>query len=99
MATFNLFIVTPGGKAYEGAAESLVAQGAEGRFGVLPHHAPMMALLRPGVMKVRIPDRDLFFAVGKAVLEVAGDNVSVLAESAARADSAEDAELKVTSNQ
>lgn len=64
-------------------ADMVVIPGADGDFGVLPHHAPVMALLRPGVIAVyqgdRV-DRRLFVAGGFA--EVNEKGCIVLAENA-----------------
>lgn len=64
-------------------ADMVVIPGAEGDFGVLPEHAPLMSLLRPGVISVyqgdRI-DRQLFVDGGFA--EVNPQGCTVLAERA-----------------
>ncbi len=64
-------------------AEMVVAPGAEGDFGVLPQHAPLVALLRPGVIRVYEGDKvtkRVFVAGGFA--EVNARGFSILAEEA-----------------
>ncbi len=64
-------------------ADMVVAPGVEGEFGVLPMHAPLVALLRPGVIRVYEGDtvtRRVFVASGFA--EVSERGFSILAEEA-----------------
>jgi F-type H+-transporting ATPase subunit epsilon len=64
-------------------ADMVVIPGADGDFGVLPHHAPLMSLLRPGVIAIYAGDkvdRRLFVAGGFA--EVNEKGCIVLAENA-----------------
>lgn len=97
MSTYSLTIVTPAGTVFDGAVESLVAPGEEGMLGVLSHHAPMVAGLRPGVLSVTPEARSvLYFAVGVGVLEVSAANeVVVLADSADPAGTREEAERRL----
>ena len=72
-------------------ADMVVIPGADGDFGVLPNHAPLMSLLRPGVISVYQGDkvdRRLFVAGGFA--EVNEQGCTVLAE---RAEPLEDIPL------
>lgn len=93
MPKFNLSILTPDGIIYENDVESLVAPGANGFFGVLANHAPMIAATLPGVFKIR-ENKEIFFAVGGGMVEVSDGNVNFLADSAERTDNAEDAKIK-----
>ncbi len=63
--------------------DMVVAPGVEGDFGVLPLHAPLVSLLRPGVIRVYEGDevtKRVFVAGGFA--EVNGRGLSILAEEA-----------------
>ena len=93
-ASYQLIIVTPNGAVYDREVEAVTATGECGGFGVLAHHAPMLASLAPGVMKVSEPE-EKYFAVGAGILEVGPDGVvSVLADSAVAVDSKQDAIAK-----
>jgi len=63
--------------------DMVVVPGAEGDFGVLPRHAPMVSTLRPGVIRIyagrEVKDR-IFVAGGFA--EVTAERCTVLAEEA-----------------
>lgn len=81
--TYRLAIVTPKGKIFDADVEFLSAPGQEGSFGVLPGHAPMLNLLRPGVLKVRGEGQERFFAVSRGVLEINPERrVMILADKA-----------------
>lgn len=84
MATFNMKIVTPESCVFDSEVDSLVAPGVDGLFGVLAHHAPMIAAIDEGVLKASVSGIDIFFGVGKGVLEVSGDHVLVLTGKAVR---------------
>ena len=79
---FNLSVVTPEGAVYRGHAESLVAPGLQGSFGVLAHHAPLIAALRLGILRTMTAAGTLYFVIGEGLLETHGNEVTVLADSA-----------------
>jgi len=83
MQTYLLSIITPAGKVFEDQVESLMAPGIEGSFGVLKNHAPMVAILKKGVLKIRTNGHDRCFAVGQAILEInRTEGVLLLSDSA-----------------
>ncbi len=66
---------------YEGEVNSVVAPGIEGYFGVLAHHAPLIATLCPGRLVVRGGDgEESVYAVSGGFLEVSGNCVTLLAD-------------------
>ncbi|MDE0723472.1 MAG: ATP synthase F1 subunit epsilon [Alphaproteobacteria bacterium] len=92
-------LVTPVKQLASFDAELVVVPGAEGEFGVLENHAPLISTLKPGKIHVRTKSGETHdFAVAYGFADVAGDHVTVLAEGAhAKADidyKAVDAELK-----
>ncbi len=95
MSTFALTIVTPEGKAFDGPADSLVAPGREGDFGVLSQHAAMMAALRRGILSVRTGAEERLFVVGEGVLEVSRNGVTVLAATATPAANRDEARSRL----
>jgi F-type H+-transporting ATPase subunit epsilon len=95
MAAFHLHITTPEGNNWDGDVVAVSAEGVEGSFGVLSNHAPMIAALKPGVLKVRGEEETYYFAAGPGVLEVRLDKwVVVLADYAEPFDTAEEARVK-----
>ncbi|UCF78502.1 MAG: ATP synthase F1 subunit epsilon [Candidatus Eiseniibacteriota bacterium] len=81
MNPFRLRILTLEESFYEGDVDSLIAPGADGYFGVLAHHAPMLAALRPGKLLVRERDSiENVYAVSGGFLEVSDNSVTLLAD-------------------
>lgn len=71
MATFQFEIITPERVSYSAAISSLVAPGTEGYFGVLAHHAPLIARSNGGKLKVReTSNQERVFEVSPGILEV-----------------------------
>jgi F-type H+-transporting ATPase subunit epsilon len=72
---------------FEGDVEFIIANGADGELGVLARHAPLMTVLKPGPLQIRISagNEQLLF-VGGGFLEVLPDRVTVLADVAEHAD-------------
>ena len=56
MDTLHLEIVTPEGLIFDGDVKSVTFPGEEGEFGVLPKHAALLALLKPGVIEIERTD-------------------------------------------
>ena len=63
----------------------VIAPGQEGVFEVLAHHAPFVFALKPGPLRMRLPDgQDQYVAVGSGFLVVQKERTTVLARSAER---------------
>ena len=88
MSTIHVEIVSAEGAIYSGDAEMVVAPAKEGDVGITPRHAPLMTNLRPGEVRIHLPDGEdeLFFYVTGGVLEVQPHLVTVLADSAMHGD-------------
>ena len=80
-------LVAPEALVFSAAADMVVVPGTEGDFGVLPGHAPLISLVRPGVIDVHdeggVTIR-IFVAGGFA--EVTETRLTVLAEEASPVD-------------
>ena len=85
MASLNVRVVSPQKVVFEGEASALVAPAWDGQVGVLPGHAPMLALLGSGEMSVeRVGGgSDAFHVVG-GVLKVERNKVTLLTEYAGK---------------
>jgi F-type H+-transporting ATPase subunit epsilon len=82
----DLEIVTPERRVLSETADEVVLPGAEGYFGVLPGHAPLLAALGVGEVSYRVADRKRFLVVSGGFAEVLDNRVSVLAETCERAE-------------
>lgn len=79
-------IVTAERIVYSDDVDVVIAPGIEGQLGILPHHAPLMTILQPGELMVRkgIEEHSMFVSGG--FMEVHGNKVVVLADTAERAE-------------
>jgi F-type H+-transporting ATPase subunit epsilon len=84
--TFDLSLVTPEGVAYEGEAQMLIVPGAAGEIGVLPRHAPLVAMLRAGETRIKADSEWTAFATGPGYFKVQRDRAIVLVDDAVRAE-------------
>jgi F-type H+-transporting ATPase subunit epsilon len=84
--TFSLSLVTPEGAAFDGEAERLIVPGAAGEIGVLARHAPLVAMLRAGEIRIRTSDGWQAFAAGPGYFKVQRDRAIVLVDEAVRAE-------------
>jgi F-type H+-transporting ATPase subunit epsilon len=84
--TFDLSVVTPEGAAYEGEAEMLIVPGDAGEIGVLARHAPLVAMLRAGEIRVKAAGEWQTFAAGPGYFKVQQDRALVLVDDAVRAE-------------
>ncbi len=83
MASFHFELVSPEKLLFSGAVESVVAPGADGHFTVLKDHAPVMTVLKPGVVAITEAagkTERLFVRGGFA--DVNGKGFTILAETA-----------------
>ncbi|MBM4448638.1 MAG: F0F1 ATP synthase subunit epsilon [Chloroflexi bacterium] len=86
MPGIKLDIVTAERVVYSGDADMVLAPGAEGQLGILPHHTPLMATLLPGELRIKKGAEEISLAISGGFLEVRPDRVLVLADSAERAE-------------
>ena len=83
METLMLSIVTPYGKIYDGAVESVVMPGSEGEFGVYPGHCNLLSSLKTGVIEICKSSGDLeLVAINWGYAEVSPHIVDVIADGA-----------------
>jgi F-type H+-transporting ATPase subunit epsilon len=84
--TFDLSVVTPEGAAFEGEAEMVIVPGAAGEIGVLPRHAPLVAMLKAGEIRVKSAGEWQSFAAGPGYFKVQQDRAIALVDDAVRAE-------------
>ncbi|HXY75666.1 MAG TPA: F0F1 ATP synthase subunit epsilon [Steroidobacteraceae bacterium] len=90
--TIHVDIVSAEGEIFSGPAEVVFAPASQGELGILPHHAPLLTLLKAGEVRVKPPGgEEHFFFVGGGALEVQPNKVTVLADTALRAKDIDEA--------
>lgn len=70
----------------EEGVDEVVAPGSEGELTVLPMHAPLLTMIKPGVMRIVKGGEDIDMAITGGFLEVRDDRVTILADAAERAE-------------
>lgn len=76
----TLEVATPLGLVLRTEAESVAAPSVEGEFGVFAGHLPLLAALRPGVLKYRVAGKDHVAAVGAGFVEAGPEKVLLLCD-------------------
>ncbi len=90
--TIQCDIVSAQEEIFSGQASMIFATGSVGELGISPRHAPLITQLKPGPVRVQQPDgEEAFFFVGGGILEVMPHIVTVLADTAVRADDLDEA--------
>ena len=94
-STIRCDIVSAEREIYSGDAELVVATGELGELGIAPKHAPLITRLKPGKIVVTVPGGErLDFAISGGILEVQPSVVTVLADTAIRADEIDEAAVR-----
>jgi F-type H+-transporting ATPase subunit epsilon len=86
MAKFHFDLVGPEKLLYSGEVEQVDVPGSEGDFGVLAGHAPLIALLRPGVLTIYTGSEQIRAVVTGGFAETNPNGLTVLADSAVAID-------------
>ena len=82
MATLHFELVSPEKLVFSGEVEQVDVPGADGDFGVLAGHAPMVTTLRPGVLTVKAAGGEQKIVVLGGFAEVSAKGLTVLADTA-----------------
>jgi len=89
--TMHIDIVSAEQEIYSGRAEMVFAPLVTGEVGVLPRHAPLIARMKSGEVRVRTSTEELLFYVSGGIFEVQPHVVTVLADTAIRAKDLDEA--------
>ncbi len=73
-------IVSQDRMVFEGDADIVIAPGTAGEMGILPNHAPLLATLDYGVIRIRYQGNEEAFTVSGGIIEVQPTIVTVLAD-------------------
>jgi F-type H+-transporting ATPase subunit epsilon len=80
--TIRCEIVSQDRTVFQGDVDIVVLPGVAGEMGILPHHAPVLTILKYGVVKIRRQGKEELFAVAGGMAEVQPDIVTILADAA-----------------
>ena len=84
--TFSLSVISPERKLFEGPAQFVVVPAFDGEIGILRDHAPLMALLGEGAIRIETESGAHNFHVSGGFVQVVDNVVSVLSEEAVPVD-------------
>ena len=94
-STIRCEIVSAEAEIYRGEATMIVATGEMGELGIAPRHAPLITRLKPGKVVVTTAEGEqLDFAISGGILEVQPQVVTVLADTAVRAEDIDEASVR-----
>jgi len=80
--TLHFSLVSPERELFSGAVDQVVVPGSEGEFGVLPNHAPFMATVKPGALRILMNGGERRMFVNGGFADVTPAGLTVLAEDA-----------------
>lgn len=84
--TMHVEVVTAERELYSGEADLVSAPGSEGILGILPNHTALLALLKPGELRIGLSGKEEALFVSGGFIEVVHNRVTVLADTAEHAD-------------
>lgn len=87
-------IVTPERIVFEDAVDAVIMPAVDGEITILPHHIPLVSLLKAGVLWIKKGNEEIPLALGGGVVEVDGRKIVILADSAERADELEEEKIE-----
>ena len=95
MSTIRCDIVSAEQEIFRGEATLVVATGELGELGIAPKHAPLITRLKPGQVRVILANgEEQFFYVSGGILEVQPQVVTVLTDTAIRAEDIDEAKVR-----
>ncbi|OWY38183.1 F0F1 ATP synthase subunit epsilon [Xenophilus sp. AP218F] len=93
MSKMRVEVVSTEQLIFSGEAEFLVAPATEGEIGVYPQHVPLLTRIKPGVLRMKVPDskEEVLVAVSGGMMEVQPTLITVLADTAIRGEDLDEA--------
>jgi F-type H+-transporting ATPase subunit epsilon len=91
--TVHCDVVSAEEQIFSGIVEFAIFPGEAGELGVYPHHTPLLTRIRPGTIRLKVPQKDGYelVYVSGGMLEVQPSLITVLADTAIRANDIDEA--------
>src|SRR5215475_4666962 len=96
MATFHFDLVSPEKLTFSGEVDQVDVPGAEGDFGVLAGHAPIVAAVRPGILTIITDGKKQKIIVLGGLAEMSESGLTVLADVATAIEELDKAKFAAT---
>ena len=92
MNTIKVEVVSAENEIFSGEAAVLIATAEAGELGIYPQHTPLLTTLKPGDVRIQMADgEEQVIYVSGGILEVTPKKVTVLSDTAIRADDLDEA--------
>lgn len=82
MSSVLLDVVTPNRVVLSQEVNMVILRGGGGELGILPRHTPLATTVKPGIVKVRVPEGEDYIFVSGGFLEVLPHQITLLADTA-----------------
>ncbi len=89
----NISFISQEKTLFEGQAKMVVMDGQEGQLGVVKGHSPLLAVLKPGPVRMVSDDGEEVFFTNGGFAEIQPDSITILVDSAERADDLDEAKI------
>ena len=90
--TIHVDIVSAEQSIFSGEADMVIAPGEAGELGILPEHMPLLTRIKPGTVRIQMPDaEEEVIYVSGGMMEVQPDVVTILADTSVRAHDLDEA--------
>ena len=86
MGALQVVVVTAEREVFSGEADVVILPGAEGELAILPSHTPLVTAMDPGELWIQDGDKEDALALSGGFMEVRNNRISILADTAERAD-------------
>jgi F-type H+-transporting ATPase subunit epsilon len=92
MANLHVDVVSAEESIFAGEAKFVALPGESGELGILPGHTPLISRIRPGTVKIVLEDNsEVSIFVAGGILEIQPGTVTVLSDTAIRAEDLDEA--------
>lgn len=82
MATIKLEIVSPDKMFFSDDIDMLITRSTTGDLGIMPHHAPLVAVLLPHAMRIKRNGAEEVVAISGGFLDVQPERITIVASAA-----------------
>ncbi len=90
--TVHVDIVSAEKEIFSGLAQMVFAPAELGEVGISPRHAPLISRLKPGEVRVKVSDTEVYpFFISGGMLEIQPHLITILADTAIRAKDIDEA--------
>lgn len=92
MSTIQVEVVSAEHEIFSGEATMVIATAEAGELGIYPQHTPLLTSLKPGDVRIKVEDgEEQVIYVSGGILEVTPKKITVLSDTAVRADDLDEA--------